>query len=154
VALALLAWAVVWRERPVSAMLVGLAVAADVAFAPAVAAAILAAQWGHSWNRWLERLVVPAVVTAFVLLAIPLSRVQGFELRRTPANDARDAAVWRNFQDLRARAGDTTARIGADGAIVPYLNFYRDEYRLRNWTRVTSGPAERFDYYLPAGRQR
>ncbi len=154
VALALLAWAVVWRERAIAALLVGLAVAADVAFAPAAVVVLLAGKWKNSWNRWMERLVVPAVVTAFLLLAIPLSRVQAFDLRRAPRDDARDAQVWREFQDLRARAGNRTARIGTGPALVPYLNFYRDEYRLRNWARIGSGPPERFDYYVPAGRRR
>lgn len=154
VALGLLAWAVALRGRIIAALLIGLAVVADLAFAPAALAVMAAAKWKRSWTDWLDRLVVPAVVTAFVLLAIPLSRVQALDFRRAAGDPRRDAAVWREFQDLRARAGQKMVRIGADAEIVPYLNFYRNEYRLRNWAPVESGPADQFDYYLAADRLR
>jgi hypothetical protein len=110
----------------------GLALAAcpQIGFVPALAAAFHLYSFGF-W-RGMERVVIPAVAFAFILLIVPLSH-GGSPLPRPSQPTERDSAVRTAVAALKAEAGKGTARIGASPSATSLLDFYRARDRQRNW---------------------
>lgn len=131
----------------------GLSVAARLDFAvPAAVLGLLslvALAVHKEWADWTSRILIPAVVAASVLLALPLSHADaateiGPEL--TARESVRLQAV---LPMLRAAAGADRIRIAATPAIEPIVNFYRAQHRMTTWDRTGRIPSsEHFDYYL------
>ncbi len=118
----------------------------------AIAAAFLAVlAWRRQTMDWVERLLVPAVATAFILLVLPASHSHAAgevtpELSRSDAGRLQVALAV-----LRANAGSQPVQIAASPGIEPVANFYRAQHRLATWGRVTRDMAGESGYYLAAG---
>ena len=135
-ALALTAWAIeaVPKKLNWAGMCLGLAVASHLPFA--IPAAMLAAivVWRNlRWERAVDGFLIPALVTSFILLVLPLSLAPDTpsvpaELTAAGVNGVR-AAV----EVLRRECGTKPIRVGAPAAVVPVLSFYRSRFRLANW---------------------
>jgi hypothetical protein len=128
-----LALCAVAASRPRAAGLcLGLAVAAwpQYGIVPATVAAGL--MLGYGFWLGMERIIVPAVVTAFVLLILPLSH-GGPALPQPRAADPADSAMQSAIGTLRARAGKTPVRISVSPSAEPLVEFYRARYRERQW---------------------
>jgi 4-amino-4-deoxy-L-arabinose transferase-like glycosyltransferase len=128
----------------------GLSVTAQTGFAiPAaiVALAILAFWW--RWSGWVDRVLIPAVVVALILLVLPLTHAYAPE-ERTPELTASQATHLQSaLEALRIGAGSDRIRIGATPAAEPVVNFYRAQHRAGNWERARRDySSEHFDYYL------
>lgn len=111
---------------------IGVAVAAcpQIGIVPATAAAGLI--YGLGFWRGMERVVIPAVAVAFVLLILPLSH-GGAPIPQPAAPGRLDAAVRSAIGILQVEAGKTPARISASPAVAPLVEFYRARYRRREW---------------------
>ena len=129
-----------------SAASLALAAAANLSFFwPAIAGAaicLLIAARRFGWTVAVERVALTAIVTGFVLLAIPLSHgssAPGISLDLPP----RDSGA-RGL--LRRISRTTPIRIGAAPEMAPVLEFYKARYRAAGWSIVSPGtPA---DFYL------
>jgi hypothetical protein len=134
----------------------GLAVAARLDFAiPAaiVAMAILAFQ--KQWNQWVDRVLIPSLVVALIVLALPLSHAHASAESTPELTAAQSAHLASALRVLRASAGTKPIRIAATSAVEPVANFYRARWRASTWDRVTRDDSkDASDYYLlPASRE-
>jgi hypothetical protein len=114
--------AAAWRWRSAAPWLLGLAIAVSPLFA--IPLGLYALTRGIAS---IERVAIPALVTAFVILIVPLSHAA------TPANGAigsrKERAVRDALQPLRGRA----AELAVTPDTLPLLEFYKARYRQRNW---------------------
>jgi len=128
----------------------GLSVAAQTGFAIPVAVVALAilVLW-RSWSDWIDRVLIPAVVVALILLVLPLTHAYAPE-ESTPELTASQAAHLQSaLQALRAGAGSGRISIGSTPAAEPVVNFYRAQHRASNWERARRDhSSEHLDYYL------
>ena len=121
-----------------------LAAAPQFGFVPGIVAAGFLAARGF-WQG-MERVVIPAIAIAFILLLIPLSHGGPPAPAAAPA-DAADLAIHSAVQILRQSTGATSARIAVSPTTRPALEFYRERYRQRNWWIDAPDP----QYYLWLG---
>lgn len=112
--------------------------------------AALAAQ--RKWADWRDRILIPAMVAAFVFLVLPLSHAHAAE-EVTPELTAAEAGPLPSaLRMLRARAGTDHVRIAATPPVEPIVNFYRAQYRVITWDRASRNfSSGHFDYYLVSG---
>jgi hypothetical protein len=146
-ALALAAWALeaVPRKLNWAGVCLGLAVASYLPFA--IPAAILAAiiVWRNfRWDRAVEGFLIPALVTSFIILVLPLSLA-----RHTPSvppelSSAEVNGVRAAVEALRRECGTKPIRVGTSAAVAPVLSFYRSRFRLASW-QLSDAAA---DYYV------
>ena len=146
-ALALAAWALeaVPRKLNWAGVCLGLAVASYLPFA--IPAAILAAiiVWRNfRWDRAVEGFLIPALVTSFIILVLPLSLA-----RHTPSvppelSSAEVNGVRAAVEALRRECGTKPIRVGTSSAVAPVLSFYRSRFRLASW-QLSDAAA---DYYV------
>ena len=146
-ALALAAWALeaVPKKLDWAGVCLGLAVASHLPFA--IPAAVLAAiiVWrSFRFDRAVEGFLIPALVTSFIFLVLPLSLAPDTpstppELTSVEVNGVR-AAVG----ELRRERGTDPIRVGTSAAVAPVLSFYRSRFRLASW-QFSDAAA---DYYV------
>jgi len=115
--------AAAWRSRSAAPWLLGLAIAVTPWFA-VVLLVVFAVTRGISS---LERIGIPALVTAFVLLILPLSHAA--MPAHSKLGSGEEFAIRNGVQPLRGRA----VEILAPPETVPLLEFYKARYRQRNW---------------------
>ena len=100
------------------------------------------------WAVWTDRILVPAVVSALVILAVPLSHAHAVEEEFQELTAGQAAHLQAALAALQAAAGSDRIRIGAP-TTEPIVNFYRAQHRVITWDRATrdlsAGPV---DYYL------
>jgi hypothetical protein len=144
-------------DRKAAGVCLGLAVAARLDFAiPAAVAALGILAFQRDWNDWTNRVLIPAVVMALIVLVLPLSHAHA-AAESTPELTASQAANLRSvLKALRASAGTKPIRIAATPEAEPVVNFYRAQERATTWERATrEDPAGGADYYvLPAAERR
>ena len=121
-----------------------LAAAPQFGFVPGILACGILATRGF-WQG-MERVVIPAITIAFILLLIPLSHGGPPAPTAAPAN-ATDLDIHSAVQILRQSAGAQVVRIAVSPAARPALEFYRERYRQRNWSIGAPDP----QYYLWLG---
>jgi hypothetical protein len=134
----------------------GLSVAANFCFL--IPSLVMVAALGFAVRRfvsretlWMERVVVTATVTAFLLLVLPFSHASARELMRlTMPPPLRFARTPEDLTGLvavlRRESGGQTVRIAASGELVPVLEFYQARYREGRW-RIVEFPSQA-DYYV------
>jgi hypothetical protein len=132
----------------------GLSVTAQTDFAiPAAVIALAVLAYWRQWPEWIDRVIIPALVVALILLVLPLTHAYAPE-EKTPEFTASQAAHLQSaLEALRIGAGSGPISIGAPPAAEPVVNFYRAQHRAGNWERARrDDSSEHFDYYLfPAG---
>src|ERR1022692_1936582 len=146
-AVALAAWALaaVPKKLNWAAVYLGLAVAAHLPFAiPAMILAAIIVWRNFRWDRAVEGFLIPALVTSFILLVLPLSLAPDTpstppELTSVEVNGVR-AAVG----ELRRERGTDPIRVGTSAAVAPVLSYYRSRFRLASW-QFSDAAA---DYYV------
>ena len=116
----------------------------NLASFPEFFAAGFLAAWGF-W-RGMERVVVPAVAVAFIVLLIPLSH-GGPPTPSTTRAAATDFAIHSAVQILRQETGTKPARIAVSPPARAALAFYRERYRQRAWLLDVPDP----QYFLWIG---
>jgi hypothetical protein len=127
----------------------GLAVAARLDFAIPVAVIGLSLLALTPWPTWIDRVLIPAIVVALILLVLPLSHAHAApeitpELTGTQATHLPSA-----LQALRTYSGSSHVRISAIPAVEPIVNFYRAQHRVTTWDRAERDASpEHFDYCL------
>lgn len=129
-----------------AALWLGLALAAapQFGFVPLILAAAFLAAWGF-W-RGMERVVIPAVTVAFILLLIPLSH-GGSPVASDSHSSPADFAVRSAVGILRRETATSPVRIAAGPSAEASLAFYRERYRRRNWLLDARDP----QYFLWIG---
>jgi hypothetical protein len=133
----------------------GLAVAARLEFAAISAVPGLLILAASAFRRQAavsaDRVLVPALVVAWMFLPLPLSHAHAAE--SAPEITADQAGRVRScLRVLRERAGSNRIRVGASPSIEPVVNFYRAQHRITAWERaVRDLPAGQVDYYLLTG---
>lgn len=111
--------AAAWRWRTASPWLLGLAIAISPLFAVLLIPLAV--------TRGIERVAIPALTTAFILLIVPLSHAAWVE---KPAIGSREEAAFRNaVQPLRGHV----VELSAAPDTIPILEFYKARYRQRGW---------------------
>jgi hypothetical protein len=100
---------------------------------------------------WMERVVVTATVTAFLLLVLPFSHAGAGELvRLTMPPPLRMARTPEDLTGLvavlRRESRGKTVRIAASADLVPVLEFYQARYREGLW-RIVEFPSQA-EYYV------
>jgi len=114
--------AAAWRCRPAAPWLLGVAIGVSPWFA--IPLGLYAATRRIAT---IERVAIPALVTAFVLLILPLSHAAA---PATLTIGSREALAIRDaVQPLRSRA----VEISAPPETISLLEFYKARYRQRNW---------------------
>jgi hypothetical protein len=113
--------AAAWRWRSAAPWLLGLAVAAY----PPIAIPLLAVALWRGIDA-IEHFAVPALVTAFILLIVPLSHAGPVAAGREEGS-VRDAV-----EPLRGHP----MRIATPPATAPLYEFYKARYRQRDWEIV------------------
>jgi hypothetical protein len=99
-------------------------------------------------NVPVERVVITGVVTAFLILILPLSRAESVGPPARPPSSS-DLSVRSLIRILRARTGDLPLRVGVSREFEPIVLFYKASYRRRAWQIVDiSTAAGKLDYYL------
>jgi hypothetical protein len=114
--------AAAWRWRSAAPWLLGLAIAVSPVFA--IPLGLYGLTRGISS---IERVAIPALVTAFVLLILPLSHAA--MPAKSEIGSREELAVRNAVQPLRGRA----AVISAPPKSLPLLEFYKARYRQRGW---------------------
>ena len=135
----------------------GLSVAANFWFLiPGTGLAVWLAGKTGRFGPWMERVVVTATVTAFILLALPFSHAtagQLAELLRPPrwqlARGPEDLSGL--VAALRRDARGKTVRIAATDDLAPVLEYYQARYREGGWRIVAFADAA--DYEVAEARQ-
>jgi MFS family permease len=121
-----------------------LAAAPQFGFVPGILAAGFLAVWGF-W-RGMERVMVPAVAVAFIVLLIPLSHGGPPTPSVTHATSG-DFAFHSAVQILRHETGARPVRIAVSPPARASLEFYRERYRQRTWLLDAPDP----QYFLWVG---
>jgi len=119
---------------------------------PAIGLGLILLAVDRRWREWTDRVLIPAVVTALIILVLPISHAHA-PPEATPQLSALDAG-WLPvaLATIHPLTAGSTVRIAADPAVEPVVNFYRAQHRLTNWERATRGiEAEGSDYYLLPG---
>jgi len=114
--------AAAWRWRSAAPWLLGLAIAVTPVFA--IPLGLYAATRGIAS---IERVAIPALATAFVLLILPLSHAAAPV--QSPIGSREELAIRNQLQSLRGRA----IVIDAAPETLPVLEFYKARYRQRSW---------------------
>lgn len=127
VALALCAAA--WRWRRPAPLLLGFAIAASPVFAIPLAASALLSGFDA-----IERVAIPAAVTAFLLLIIPLSHASA---RAQPGIGGREVA---SIRDTLLPLRGCPVRLATRPDLLPAVRFYKDRYRQREWLLTGENP--------------
>jgi len=119
--------------------LLGFAIASgpQIGFVPAIAAAALLYLFGM--RKAIDRVVIPAIGIAFVILIIPVSH-GGWPLPQPATPTAKDEAFRSAVDVLRSEAGQGSTPLFVTPAATPLLEFYRARYRQRNWLPGAPNP--------------
>ena len=128
----------------------GLSVASQTSFAiPAAVVALAILAFWRNWSDWTDRVLIPAVGVAAILLILPLTHAHKLE-EGTPELTASQAVHLQSaLQALRVGTGSNRIRIAATPAVEPVVNFYRAQHRAGNWELARGDDSsEHFDYYL------
>ncbi|MGA3016440.1 MAG: hypothetical protein ABSF62_04915 [Bryobacteraceae bacterium] len=146
-ALALAAWALeaVPKKLSRAGVYLGLAVASHLPFA--ITAFILAAiiVWRNfRWDRAVEGFLIPALVTSFIFLVLPLSLAPDTPSVPSDLSSAEVNGVRAAVEVLRRECGTKPIRVGVSAAVAPVLSFYRSRFRLAQW-QFSDAAA---DYYV------
>jgi hypothetical protein len=146
-ALAFAAWALDATPKRLTwaGVCLGLAVASHLAFA--IPAAILAAiiVWRNfRWDRAVEGFLIPALVTSFMILVLPLSLARHAPSVPPELSSAEVNGVRAAVEALRRECGTKPIRVGTSAAVAPVLSFYRSRFRLASW-QLSDAAA---DYYV------
>jgi hypothetical protein len=132
----------------------GLAVAARLDFAIPVAILGLSFLALTPWTAWIDRVLIPAIVAAFILLVLPLSHAHALPEITPELTGTQPADLLSALQALRADSGSSHVRISAIPAVEPIVNFYRAQHRVTTWDRAERDASpEHFDYYLLSASQ-
>jgi hypothetical protein len=128
----------------------GLSITAETAFAiPAAILALAILGVWRRWNDWTNRVLIPAVVVAWVFLVLPLSHAQAGEAKTPELTDGQAVQLQSALAALRSSAGAEHVRIGTSPQVEPIVNFYRAQHRASTWERAEPDYwSEHFDYYL------
>jgi hypothetical protein len=131
--LALFAWGVdrvIQRRLNFAGLLLGLSMAASLVFAIPVAVLIAAClAIGH--DRWavIERLALTTLAAAFILLAIPLSRIESKQPKYHTQFSLKSPDY--RYLDIPPRT-QQQVRLAVSPELVPTFEFYKARYRLNN----------------------
>jgi|ERR1017187_8227332 hypothetical protein len=148
-ALALAVWALeaVPKKLNWAGVCLGLAVASHLAFViPAAMIAAIIVWRNLRWDLAVEGFLVPALVTSFVFLVLPLSLAPDRPTAPAELSSAEVDGVRAAVEVLRRECGTKPIRVGASSAVAPVLSFYRSRFRLVNW-QFSDAAA---DYYVLA----
>ena len=146
-AVALAAWALVAVPKKLNwaAVYLGLAVAAHLPFAiPAMILAAIIVWRNFRWDRAVEGFLIPALVTSFILLVLPLSLAPDTPSVPPELTSAEVNGVRAAVEVLRREWGTKPIRVGTSSAVAPVLSFYRSRFRLASW-QLSDAAA---DYYV------
>ena len=146
-AVALAAWALVAVPKKLNwaAVYLGLAVAAHLPFAiPAMILAAIIVWRNFRWDRAVEGFLIPALVTSFILLVLPLSLAPDTPSVPPELTSAEVNGVRAAVEVLRREWGTKPIRVGTSAAVAPVLSFYRSRFRLASW-QFSDAAA---DYYV------
>ena len=146
-AVALAAWALaaVPKKLNWAAVYLGLAVAAHLPFAiPAMILAAIIVWRNFRWDRAVEGFLIPALVTSFILLVLPLSLAPDTPSVPPELTSAEVNGVRAAVEVLRREWGTKPIRVGTSAAVAPVLSFYRSRFRLASW-QFSDAAA---DYYV------
>ncbi len=133
-ALAFCAAAGHWRSS--APVLLGLAIASSPVFAIPLAIVAAAAAF-RDGMRPIEKVAIPAAVTAFIVLILPLSHAAAAADRAVGSRE--EAALRVAVQPLRGQ----TVRISIRPELAPLLEFYKARYRQRAWQITDQAPQVR-----------
>src|SRR5262249_32833596 len=99
---------------------------------------------------WLDRMVVTAVVTAMILLVLPLSHASAADQAAPDLSTAIANHLDTALYLLENHAGSLAkVRIAAFPSAEPLVNLYRAQHRLIRWERATRDTwREDCDFYL------
>lgn len=125
-ALALLACALAYRRT--AGMCLGLAAAARLEFA--IPAAVIGIVLYRQWDDWTNRILIPACVTALVVLVLPLSHAHA---ARQSLPELTGSQTEELQAALDALPRNEAIRIATDPQIEPVLHFYRAQHRIAQW---------------------
>lgn len=115
----------------------GLSVTSQVSFLiPALAMGGLILVHWRSWWEWLDRVAIPAVVVAVIVLVLPLTHAQAPETRLPDWTETQAEHLQSALGALRASSGAEPIGIGTIPAAEAVVNFYRAQYRLKTWGRA------------------
>jgi hypothetical protein len=125
-----------WWRPDWAGLWAGLAIAAFPVFALPLAlwGAVAATRRGFVV---VERAVIPAIATAFILLIVPASHAG--EAAPVTLGGREEAAVKIAVDGLRSR-GSAPLRIWGTPDALPLVEFYRARYRQRNWSVTDRNP--------------
>jgi hypothetical protein len=146
-AVALAAWALaaVPKKLNWAAVYLGLAVAAHLPFAiPAMILAAIIVWRNFRWDRAVEGFLIPALVTSFILLVLPLSLAPDTPSVPPELTSAEVNGVRAAVEVVRRECGTKPVRVGTSAAVAPVLSFYRSRFRLASW-QFSDAAA---DYYV------
>ena len=146
-AVALAAWALaaVPKKLNWAAVYLGLAVAAHLPFAiPAMILAAIIVCRNFRWDRAVEGFLIPALVTSFILLVLPLSLAPDTPSVPPELTSAEVNGVRAAVEVVRRECGTKPVRVGTSAAVAPVLSFYRSRFRLASW-QFSDAAA---DYYV------
>ena len=146
-ALALAAWALESAPKKLNraGVCLGLAVAAHLPFAiPAAMIAAIVVWRNFRWNRAVEGFLIPAIVTTFIFVVLPLSLAPDTPSAPPELSSAEVNGVRAAVEVLRGESGGKPIRVAASAAVRPVLSFYRSRFRLVSW-QLSDAAA---DYYL------
>jgi hypothetical protein len=127
----------------------GLSIAARIGFAiPALLIALVLAV-RRRWSEWVDRVAIPAVVVAVILLVLPMSHAHASAEITPELTENQAIHLQSALAALRGSAGPAPIRICAAAAAEPVVNFYRAQHRAGNWERASRNySSEQFDYYV------
>jgi hypothetical protein len=133
VGLALFGWGVdrlIQRRLNIAGLLLGLSVAASLVFAIPVAV-LIALCLAIYQDRWtvIERLGLTTLAGAFILLAIPLSRIEAKQLKYHTQFSLKSPDY--RYLDIPLHTQERV-RLAVSPELVPTLEYYKARYRLSN----------------------
>jgi len=141
-ALALWLCAAAMRNLNFAGVCLGLSVAANFCFlAPALVLAVARLLRTRRFWAWADRVIVTAIVTAFLLLVLPFSHASARQLARLVIPPAIEIArspgdLAGVIAKLRREARGRNVRIAASPDVAPVLEFYQARYREAGWRIV------------------
>src|SRR5271157_848927 len=146
-ALTLAAWAMEAAPKKLNraGICLGLAVASHLPFAiPAVILAAIVVWRNFRWDRAVETFLIPALVTSFIFLVLPLSLAPETPSVPPELTSAQVKGVRAAVEVLRRECGTRPIRVAASAAVAPVLSFYRSRFRMPTW-QLSDAAA---DYYV------